>query len=419
VVHLPNSQTQQPTGRHTDALENHTLVIPTYNRPALLKRLVTYYCKRAPGMPLLVLDSSEPEIAAANAAALQRINADVKHQIFPSDLPMAVKLSRGLADVTTPTVSFCADDDLVFPDGLREALAFLKDHADYVSAHGLYLNFTEAAAQTIVIAKEYAGESNKAAHPGARIFRLMQNYESLFYGAFRTADLREIFAGVASIPTLHYQELFQSVAALIKGKVKRFPTFYAARRSGPEAEPGRDKWQTYYWFAADPGEFVQHYVAYRDGLWEFYARNAAAPALSRADFFRALDIAHSVYFSKTCPPRYFHSILQPLWPDDMFAEKFDDLFQTLRQGKQRPVLGKAGWLLMKVLRRIRRWRMPRVQDASTGAPALAALNEALAWQSQVPWRCEMPLGLMWLAANDDFRSNFRELTLYLDGAPAG
>lgn len=416
---MPNLPIQNSDGRQGGTLATHTLVIPTYNRPALLKRLVVYYAARTPEMALLVLDSSKPDVAAANAEALKASHPHVRHRIFPSDLPMAVKLSRGLADVTTPTVSFCADDDLVFPDGLREALVFLKDHPDYVSAHGLYLNFTEAAAHSIVIAKEYAGESNSAAHPAARIFRLFQNYESLFYGAFRIADLREVFEGVAGIPTLHYQELFQSVAALIKGKVKRFPTFYAARRSGPEAEPGRDKWQTYYWFAADPGEFVQHYVEYRGKLWDFYTRNAATPALSREDFFRALDIAHSVYFSKTCPPRYFHSILQPLWPEDMFVEKFDDLFQTLRQGNQRPVLGKAERLLMRVLRRIRRWRMPRIQDANSGAPALAALNQALASQSQTPWRCEMPLGLMWLAANEDFRSNFRELTLYLDGAPAG
>lgn len=415
---VPDLTMQASAGRPSEALAAHTLVIPTYNRPALLKRLVVYYAARAPELALLVLDSSKPEIAAANATMIEAAHANAQHRVFTSDVPMAVKLSRGLAEVKTPTVSFCADDDLVFLDGLAEAIAFIKGHPDYVSAHGLYLNFTEAG-HTVIVAKEYAGESNEAVHAGARIFRLFQNYESLFYGAFRTAELREIFEGVASIETLHYQELFQSVAALIKGKVKRFPKFYAARRSGPEAEPGRDKWQTYYWFAANPGEFVEHYAEYRDKLWDFYSHNAEAGALSRTDFCRALDIAHSVYFSKTCPPRYFHSILQPLWPEDPFAEKFDDLFRVMRQQKQRPRLGKAERLLMKVLRRIRRWRLANSTDPNTGAPALATLNASLASQSTTPWHCELPLGLMWLATNGEFRANFGELIVYLDGAPAG
>lgn len=414
---MPNLTKQGSAGRPSEALAAHTLVIPTYNRPALLKRLVVYYAARAPEMPLLVLDSSKPEIAAANATMIKAAHPNAQHRMFTSDVPMAVKLSRGLAEVKTPTVSFCADDDIVFLDGLADAIAFIDEHPEYVSAHGLYLNFTESG-QTVIVAKEYAGESNEAAHAGARVFRLFQNYESLFYGAFRTADLVEVFEDVASIATLHYQELFQSVAALIKGKVKRFPKFYAARRSGPEAEPGRDKWQTYYWFAADPSEFVQHYVEYRDRLWDFYLRHQEAGALTRADFIRTLDIAHSVYFSKTCPPRYFHSILQPLWPEDEFAEKIDDLFQVMRQGKQRPGLGRAERLLMKVLRRIRRWRLARSHDPNTGAPALAALNTILAAQYRTPWRCELPLGLMWLAANEEFRSNLHELIVYLEGAPA-
>jgi glycosyltransferase domain-containing protein len=398
-------------------LAAHTLVIPTYNRPALLKRLILHYAARAPEMAVLVLDSSKPEVAAANAATIKANHPHAQYRVFTSDVPMATKLSRGLAEVATPTVSFCADDDLVFLDGLAEAITFIKDHPDYVSAHGLYLNFTEAG-QTVIVAKEYAGESNEAAHPGARVFRLFQNYESLFYGAFRSADLREIFEGVAGLPTLHYQELFQSVAALIKGKVKRFPKFYAARRSGPEAEPGRDKWQTYYWFADNPTEFVQHSAAYRETLWDFYSRHST-PALSRDDFFRTLDIAHSVYFSKACPPRYFHSILQPLWPGDKFVERFEDLFKVLQHPNQRRSLSKAERLLMRVLRLTRRWRLANVRPTAASAPALTAFNETLARQFQAPWRCALPPGLMWLAANDEFRVNFRELILYLDGAPAG
>src|SRR5947209_4179598 len=258
------------------AAAGHTLIIPTYNRADLLLRLVRYYAERAQPLHLLVLDSSRPEIAQQNSEALAPYASCVQHVIYPTTTPMAEKLALGLSLVETATASFCADDDIVFPDGLRQARAFLLEHPDYVCAHGLYLNFREDGFQ-IHVTREYGGESNEAAHPGARIFRLCQSYESLLYGVFRTQDLRDILVETAKIPSLHYQELFQSVAALIRGKVKRFASFYAGRRTGPVAEPTRDKWQTYYWFADNPAEVLQHYAAYRDQVADFYAAHSDEP----------------------------------------------------------------------------------------------------------------------------------------------
>lgn len=396
-----------------DLLARHTLVIPTYNRAALLKRLVTYYAARQP-MPILVLDSSAPEIAAENAAALAPYEVFVRRVVFPTTMPPAVKLAQGLAHVETATVSFCADDDLVFPDGLREALAFLAGHPDHVSAHGLYLNFGEHG-HNIHVMREYAGPSNDAEHPGARIFRLCQNYESLYYGVFRTADLRDIFTAMDGLDSLHYQELFQSVAALIKGKVKRFPSFYAGRRSGPAAEPDRGKWQTYYWFADDAADFMDHFREYRERVFAFYQAHAPSPQLDRAAFLRAVDMAHAIYFSKGCPPAYFHSVLQPYWPDDAFIERRDDLFQLMRQGSSGRALAAGQRAVITALRRMGRWhrRMFRDRTAST-AEALAGLNREIEASCRAPWRCELAPELGWLAANETFRATYRELCSYLD-----
>ena len=106
--------------------DNHTLVIPTFNRPALLKRLVQYYHKRACSMNLLVLDSSRPEVVGENSKALSLFGESVRHVVFEATEPMASKLSRGLDLVHSRYVSFCADDDLVFLDSSnREHLRLL------------------------------------------------------------------------------------------------------------------------------------------------------------------------------------------------------------------------------------------------------------------------------------------------------
>lgn len=392
----------------------HTLIIPTYNRPNLLSRLARYYAERAQPLQVLVLDSSKPEVARQNGVALASYGACVRHVVYPMTTPMAEKLALGLGLVDTPTVSFCADDDIVFPDGLRQARSFVLEHPDYVCAHGLYLNFREDGFQ-VHVTREYGGESNEANHPGARIFRLCQSYESLLYGVFRTDDLRDIFVETAKIPSLHYQELFQSVAALIKGKTKRFASFYAGRRTGPVAEPTRDKWQTYYWFADNPTEVLQHYLDYRDRLAQFYAEHAAAPQLDRASFLRVLDITHAIYFSRGCDPLAFHNALQGYWPTDGFVMEPKDLFESLRSLRSISTDGRRG-LLFGLLRRIT-LRNGRKAVAMASQLALVGVQRNVRRLCKHSWTCELVPSLKWLAANKGFRAAFRELCFYLDELP--
>jgi len=407
-------------------IEGHTLVIPTYNRPELLRRLVRYYCTRAGRANLLVLDSSTPKVAEQNANALSAYGESVRHVVFPGTAPMAFKLSRGLPLVQTSYASFCGDDDFVFPGGLREAVAFLEGHPDHVCAHGLYLNFRQEGHDVHLI-REYAGPGNDARHPGARIFRLFQKYESLFYAAFRTSDLRDIFSAVAALPTLHYQELFQSVAALIKGKVQRFPRLYAARQSCSPAEPERDKWQTYYWFADNPAEVLDHYRSYRDEVWKFYEAHGSTPRLDKDAFVRALDLAHAVYFSAACPPEYFHSVLQPYWPEDPYLEVADvDLFDRLRspgrassreageatpRGRPGTPAGPQKWSAAWARAALR-----FAPSAALAAPRLARLNHQVQRTCRSPWKCRLPVRLRWLAGVEDFRKFYFELCRYLDQA---
>jgi len=404
------------SARETDArnaLSDHTLVIPTYNRPDLLRRLVTYYVERTQPPNLLVLDSSAPDIAAQNAAALAAYGPSLRHIVYPSTTPMAAKLARGLQEVATPTVSFCADDDLVFTEALQQARDFLLQNPDYVCAHGLYLNFREDGLN-VHVTREYAGESNDAEHAGARIFRLCQNYESLFYGVFRTGDLQSIFAEAAKISSLHYQELFQSAAALIIGKVKRFPSFYAARRSGPEAEPGRDKWQTYYWFADDPTDFLTHYSDYRERTAAFYVGHSGEGALDRDAFLRVLDITHAMYFSKGCPPAYFHDRLKPYWPNDAFVKEPGDLFQAMRSGPVKKKWTRGERFTIKVWRRLRA-SFGHKPDAGTEAERQIDLMNAQIQQTcRMPWQCHLSRDLKWAAGRPDFRAAYRELCAYLD-----
>jgi len=386
-------------------IENHTLLIPTFNRPALLKRLVSFYKKESARPNILVLDSSRPEVVTENEAMLKAQGDSVRHVAFASDTPMAVKLHHGLAQVRTPYVSFCADDDVVFPEGLRKAIDFLEGHPGHASAHGRYLNF-QVRGQTVDVWIEYAGPGNEAEHPGARIFHLFQGYESLFYGLFRAPDLRDIFAGVSKLPTLHYQELFQSVAALIKGKVRRFNDFYAARQSGDPAEPTRQKWQTFYWVAENPGEVLEHYRSYCAELWKFYQGHGPSPRLDREAFYKVLDLSHAVYFAKQCPPAYFHSVLQAYWPNDRY---FNDDPNVLSRTKSALLLGYPR-LALSVRRAL--WGLQFIVGARQRP--IRTLNRKVQKISRNKWYLRLPVKYRSLGAQADFRRTYLELCRYLD-----
>jgi hypothetical protein len=235
----------------------------------------------------------------------------------------------------------------------------------------------------------------------------LQKYESLFYGAFRTKDLSKIFRGVSDIPSLHFQELFQAVAALLLGKSHRLPIFYGARHSCDAAQPERDKWQTYYWFADDRAEFIEHYVKYRGDLWKFYSEHCATPQLSQSDFVKTMDLAHTVFFSTGCPQWYFFSTMQELWPEDVFQNCVTgvETLDKLKNSGQRNKESRVESLISRLRDKIRRHYMEGVIDG---------LNMQARSISRNPWNCVLHNNLEWLAGADEFRSAYLELCRHLD-----
>lgn len=384
-----------------------TLVIPTFNRAQHLRRLLNHYHQVELQTRFLILDSSLADTAAANAALAASLGARFRHVVFPPSMPVATKLFEGTRLVDTPYCAFCADDDLIFPEALLRALDFLGRHSDFVCCDGIYLNFFPSNGE-ISFQVEYGSRGIEAGHPAARVFRLFQRYESMFYAVFRTPDLRDLFSCVKNIPTLHYQELFQAAGAVLRGKTHRLPEFYAARQHCDAAEPTRDKWQTFYWFADDNVDFLTHYQAYRDELWRYYERVGAEPRMERPAFNTAMDMAHVTFFSANCPPAYFHSRLQQHWPQDAFRDvkDLDSVYDDLRRERR------LTWetILLGLLQRFAH----NVADkaAPLAGRSLARESGRLA-QEGLGWTCKLHPDLWWMASVPRFRSAFVEICQYL------
>ena len=389
-------------------LLNHiTLIIPTFNRTNHLTRLLKYYALKKTSIRFLILDSSNKLAKSKNEEATLVLKSQIRYVHFPTATPVATKLFEGLKLADTAYCTFCADDDLVFINGLIAALSFLQAHPDYVCVDGIYLNFHHIE-NNVHLNIEYASKGIHANDPGARIFNLYQKYESLFYGVFRTIDAQQIFSSVSKHTSLHYQELFQASAALLIGKSHRLPQFYAARQNCQAADTQRDKWQTYYWFAENPQEFLQHYLQYRRELWLFYQKFVAEKSYHQNDFFRVIDIAHAMYFGLGCPPDYFISVLQKQWPNDLL-QKFnpltDDVCSELK-GYFRIWL--ENFIDQSII------YLPKLLLSFYSFRKMHQLNKKIRRQSKNQWNCIPARDFRWLVSVDRFHQAYQELCFYLD-----
>lgn len=391
------------------SLVDLTLVVPTYNRHDHLIRLLGYYVKAGAEFSVLVLDSSEPSDQDRNAAFVRQCGERFRHQSFDPSISVAEKLRQGISMLQTGYCALCADDDLVFIDGLRQAHRYLDEHPDCVCTDGIYLNFLHLG-NDLHARIEYASKGIDLEDPFARVFRLFQKYESLFYGVFRTRDLLNIFTWVSKNPTLHFQELFQATAALLIGKSHRLTTFYAGRQHCDPAEPSRDKWQTYYWFAENRVELLEHYCAYRQQLADFYQRHGVGPRLSSDEFDKAMDLAHATFFGTNCPPEYFFNVLQPMWPGQAYTKitEKDDILYQLKPVERRQWEDR--------FKRLFNWLNEKIQMRYSKS-ALSSLNAESHKLNKVQLNCVLPDELKWLSGVDEFRSAYMALCNYLDERP--
>lgn len=396
--------------KESEYLNNLTLIIPTYNRPEFLARLIKYYASKKTDIKFLILDSSDEKIQPLNQKSCVVLGNSITYVNFSHTIPVATKLLEGLKLVTTDFTAFCADDDLVFIDGLSSALTFLINNPQYVCVDGIYLNFNQIE-NNIHLVIEYATKGISAENPGARLFQLYQKYESLFYGVFKKNDAIAIFTGVSQNTSLHYQELFQATAALLLGKSHRLPIFYAARQHCDPAEVTRDKWQTYYWFADNAKEFLEHYVIYRKILWKFYLDNIQNKTYSQNDFFKMIDIVHAMYFGIGCPPAYFHSVLENDWPNDPFKKPniyTDNVCNLLKTAHR-------NWLEI-YFEKFSTWFSKKLSQTHSKRD-LTKLDKLIHKESLNQWKCHLNKDLRWLARVELFKSTYQELCHYLDKTP--
>lgn len=212
-------------------LSDITIIIPTYNRPRQLNRLLNYYSRSK--FQIIVGDSS-PDIFPY----LKRYR-NVKYYHYPN-FSYAKKLPLIYDRVRTKYVLFCADDDFIIPKSIIECRNFLNKNSDYNSAHGHYI-FFEDQKKNLTVYPFYLASIKldiNSNSPSKRVKHLLSHYMQLLYAVTKTSDMKLAFKLLRENPRIkndNLVELFQAIILCINGKSKTLPNLYCAREITPNS----------------------------------------------------------------------------------------------------------------------------------------------------------------------------------------
>jgi glycosyltransferase domain-containing protein len=219
---------------------NVTIVIPAFNRPSELRRLLRFLALVNNPYPVLLLDGSDLQTQNRNQEFSKGFTG-VTWSGYDPGFHLGMRLADGVKNITTEFIVFCGDDDFLVPEGISTSAKFLSEHPDYSCAIGqtLCLSFNRRRAGVSFI--------DHLRNP----FRLDQDtflprFLSLlaltnagcspfYYGVHRTEQIKAIYSRV--VPSLKYTslELFSNIFTALNGKGVALPVLSHFRDYSSEA----------------------------------------------------------------------------------------------------------------------------------------------------------------------------------------
>ncbi len=208
-----------------------TILIPTYNRPRLLNRLLQYLDAHDIPLQVIIGDSSEPAIQKINAQACgfcRHLDIQVIH--YPTDMNPFLKCADLARYSMTEFTVFCADDDFLNPGMIPPAVTALRQNPTYISWHGDYYGFKNSRRMFYwkPIYDPCIIDADKKEY---RLRLLLQHYRPSFYDIHRTLPLKKMFNEIVrnNVDPVAYGELALAILTVLNGKIGYTPGFHMAR----------------------------------------------------------------------------------------------------------------------------------------------------------------------------------------------
>lgn len=154
-----------------------TILIPTHNRPAYLKRSLAWFLSG--GFRVIVADSSRSlndEVSRLENSELTYLHRPGGYEAYTAKIYEALRL------VDTPYVALCADDDFILYKGLEQGIQFLDSNSDYAFYQGTAYFFQVIGKRLALWPFLYSADLAS----DAWVSRVIEPKNTVFYGVNRT-----------------------------------------------------------------------------------------------------------------------------------------------------------------------------------------------------------------------------------------
>ncbi len=223
------------------SLDKVTVLIPTYNRHAYLKRLLKYYIHSEIVLNILIADSSVKPLDDELTELIS--SSGLGYLKFPPEVTPQKKILNSLGKISTEYVVICADDDLIVPTAIKDCISFMEQNPDFSIVQGVMCRHFLTKGRNGNTEFEWMpynpkGRSVTFDNSSDRLMYHLRNYcVATYYGVHRTAQLRFIFEEMINT-TSHGRmgEVLLSALTLIVGKLEILPIFYSSREMGNSIE---------------------------------------------------------------------------------------------------------------------------------------------------------------------------------------
>jgi glycosyltransferase domain-containing protein len=246
VIQLKNQELDNETDY--SKLKECTIIIPTYNRPAYLRRILRYYDRAGIPSTIIVADSSPEEIKDLNRETCEDCrNLIVQYRgLYNPNLNPYCKNMDAVQQVSTPFVVLCADDDFITPRGILASIDFLSLHPEYKIAQGrlMIFNFLESIREVQYLDVPKMNINIDDASIEKRLIRHAENYYPTFYAVHKTVFLQQMFVFAKDSGLLYeygsdpvnLSEKYLTWMTAIYSRIARIPSLYTFRDGDSERQ---------------------------------------------------------------------------------------------------------------------------------------------------------------------------------------
>lgn len=320
------------------------IMIPTYNRPNYLRRILNYYNECGRDYNIIVADSSLDKNKKQNEKIISSFsNPNISHlSDYCSKFNVFHKIADAINYVEEKYCVVCADDDFITPNGINQSVDFLEKNPDFTVAHGYYIGFwvetDKKGKQKFCWAPTYSYGSMTCSDPKSRLTGYLSNYLiPTFYAVHRTDFLKMIFEETLKFTNdYRFGELLPSILTLIYGNMKCLDVLYGARERTPNS--GGRTYETL-------GDFIkartydEKYAKFRECLSTHLSKKSQ---LDVEESKRVVDDSMSAYMKKYYSKDYKNILIHkmsnilnylrlPDWMDEGIRSLYRKLFVFSKQ----------------------------------------------------------------------------------------